>query len=77
MQVKDLRQGEGITFDCGCRTLMFSRRELINAFGADTPLEHIGLRYRCSRCDMPAQRAWASWVAVEGEHVREQTVFPW
>ena len=56
--VSNLMGHEGIAFQCQCRTHTFNKSELVNAFGADTPLENIGLRYRCSQCDLPAQRAW-------------------
>ncbi len=70
MQVKvaDLRGDEGIAFRCPCRTRTFSRRELINAFGADTPFENIGLRYRCGQCDQPAGHAWITGPAVMKRH---------
>ena len=60
MLIRNLGADDGVAFQCHCRTHTFSRREMVNAFGADTPLEGIGLRYRCSRCDMPAHRAWVT-----------------
>lgn len=56
--VGDLKADEGTSFVCPCRTHAFGKRELINAFGADMPLENIGLRYRYSQCDTPAHGAW-------------------
>jgi hypothetical protein len=68
MLVRYLGANEGVAFRCPCRTHTFGRRELINAFGADTPLENIGLRYRCGRCDLPAHDAWIT----SPEVVRDQ-----
>lgn len=68
--VNDLKADEGIAFRCLCRTLTFDRRELINAFGPETPLDNIGLRYRCSQCDLPAQHAWITWPRVMRQHQR-------